>query len=264
MKRICAIFFAIIIINLLAIPAFSQSELLVDEANLLSNSEKIVLSEKLKSINEKYDFIVSIATVNSFGYKNVVAFSDDLFEEKFGTTADGCILVININTRDWYISTQGFGITALTDAGINYISKRFVSDLSNGNYYSAFETFADLCEDFVSKAKGGNPYDVSNMPKAPKTLSDYTVCIPIAIVVGLIITLGVVGGWKKQLKSVAFQSGAASYAKKDSMLLTLTLDTFLYNNVVRTRRAQSSSGGGGSSTHTSSSGTSHGGGGGKF
>ena len=71
----------------------SQAVLLTDDANLLTASEETALNNKLNEISENQEFIVAIATVDTMGGKSVVAFSDDLFEERFGTTADGVILV---------------------------------------------------------------------------------------------------------------------------------------------------------------------------
>ena len=159
---------------------------------------------------------------------------------------------------DWHVSTTGYGITAVTDAGLKYMSNEFVPLLSDGDYAEAFDTFADLCDSFITQAKTGDPYDSHNLPKEPfNFVVNLLVCLAIGFVVALIYTSKL----KSELITVRKQVKADSYVTPGSLQLTGSRDLFLYTQVIKTERAQS---GGGSSTHTSSSGTTHGGGGGKF
>ena len=162
--------------------------------------------------------------------------------------------------RDWYISTAGYGITAFTDAGIQYIGNKIKEHLSDGDYAAAFNTFAELCDDFITKARTGKPYDSGNMPKEPMKPG----WILVAVIAGFILSFITVGTMKGKLKTVRFQPAANSYMKAGSMNISESRDMFLYNTVTRTAKPKDSDSGGGSSTHTSSSGSSHGGGGGKF
>jgi uncharacterized protein len=159
--------------------------------------------------------------------------------------------------RDWWISTTGYGITAFTDAGIEYLSDRFVPYLSDGDYAGAFDTYAEQCDTFISQATSGDPYDTHNLPKEPFSfLPNLIFCF----VIGLLIALIATAIMKGQLKSVRAQAGASDYVKHGSMNVTHRQDLFLYRDVRRTPKPKDS----GSGTHRSSSGRSHGGGGGKF
>ena len=178
----------------------------------------------------------------------------------YGESKDGALLLISVEDNDWYISTCGYGITVFTDAGIEYIGKQIKGDLSDSNFAGAFDKFAYLCDDFITQARTGEPYDVKNLPKEPLSL----IWIPIAIVAGFILSLIIVGRMKAKLKTVRFQPAANSYMKAGSMNITESRDMFLYNTVTRTAKPKDNDSGGGSSTHTSSSGSTHGGGGGKF
>lgn len=161
--------------------------------------------------------------------------------------------------RDWYVSTCGYGITAFTDAGIEYIGEQIKSDLSDGKYASAFDSYAELCDDFITQARTDKPYDNGNLPSKPLSL----IWIPIAIVIGFVLAKIIVGSMKSKLKTVREQAAANSYVRSNSMNITDNRDMFLYNTITRTARPKNDSSSG-SSTHTSSSGTTHGGGGGKF
>lgn len=62
----------------------------------------------------------------------------------------------------------------------------------------------------------------------------FWVCLIIGIALGFIVTAIM----KSQLKSVHFQSGAASYLEDSGLTLRLRTDRFLYENTVRTPRPQ--------------------------
>ena len=163
--------------------------------------------------------------------------------------------------HDWYMATYGYAITAFTDAGIQYIGEEMTGDLSDGDFAAAFDIFADECDDFITQAKTGEPYDIDNEPQKPMSWF----WIPISLVVGVVLSLIVVGTMKSKLKTVRFQAAANNYVKAGSMNLTERRDIFLYNTMTKTKKEKNdSSSGGGSSTHTTSSGSTAGGGGGKF
>lgn len=243
-------------------------ERVVDMAELLSDSDKTALLSKLDEISERQKLDIVVLTVNTLDGKTPRDYADDFYDYNgygFGENKDGILLLVSMEDRDWWISTTGYGITALTDAGIEYISEKFLSDLSDGDYAQAFTTYAELCDQFITQAKTGEPYDIGNMPKEPFNVAWN---ILVAFVIGLVVAFVVTNIMKKQLKTVQLKSEANNYVKSNSMIVTENRDLFLYNQVSRRARPKetdnSSGSSGGSSTHTSSSGSSHGGGGGKF
>lgn len=239
---------------------------LVDEANLLTAAEEETLLEKLDEISERQQVDIVVVTVDSLGGASPIAFADDFYDfygYGFGSEKDGILLLISMEERDWYISTAGYGITAVTDAGWEYIAERFTEDLSEGDYAGAFTIFAGQCDDFITQARTGEPYDVGNLPKKPFGFGQhFAVTFGAGFVIALIVT-GVMAG---QLKTVGSKRAADNYVKPGSMQLTKRSDLFLYHRVSRRARptGNGSRSSGGSSTHRSSSGRRHGGGGGKF
>lgn len=234
----------------------------VDEADLLTAEEESELLSVVDEISERQQFDVAIVTVESMNGASAQNFADDFYDYNgygMGENADGALLLVSMEDRDWYITTAGFGITAITDAGIDYISDRFIDDLSDGEYYSAFETYARLCDDFVTQAKTGEPYDGSHMPRGEFRVG---IRLLIAVIFGYIIAQTSVEAMRRTLKSVRPQRSAGNYIVPGSLKLNRCEDRFLYSNVTRTERPKENSSG--SSIHTSSSGRSHGGGGGKF
>lgn len=63
--------------------------------------------------------------------------------------------------------------------------------------------------------------------------------LPVCLLIGLIITLAVVGSMKASMKSVGMQAQANNYTKEGSFSLTEKQDIFLYSNLERTPRPKS-------------------------
>ncbi len=229
----------------------------IDDAELIDNDEQ--LSDRLNDIGEKYSMDIVIVTVDSLGGKTATAFADDFYDYN-GYFDDGILFLLSMENRDWAISTKGYGITAFTDYGCDYIFDSMRDELADDDFEAAFDIFADQCEIFLEQAENGEPFDVGN---TVKTTGSYLIVIGVAVVVGLIAALIVTLILKHQLTSVNFQKNADSYVDKKSVKITQNQNIFLYKTVSKTKK-ESSSSGGGSSTHTSSSGSTHGGSSGKF
>lgn len=239
---------------------------LVDNADLLEDYEESGLLDKLDEISERQKMDVVIVTINSLEGKTATAYADDFYDYNgygFTKTRDGILLLVAMDDREWAISTCGSGIPTFTDEGQEYIVEQFKPDLSDGYYADAFNTFADLCDDYITQAETGEPYDYGNMPKGDFPLFRN---ILIALVAGVVIALIVVLVMASQLKSVKAQGNASNYTVPNSLRLTKNKDLYLYHVVTKTARPKDtgSSGGGGSSSHSSSSGSSHGGSSGSF
>lgn len=263
-KKFLALIFAVLLCIVSIVPVFAADEVTfryVDQAEIVDNSLDADLLTKLDEISERQQFDVVVLTIDTLEGATIEAAADDFFDYLgygYGDNLDGALLLVARDERQWHISTSGYGITALTDYGIEYIGEQMTSDLSDGDYYSAFVTYAELCDEFVTMAKNGEPFDFDTAPKTPFNVFKNLL---ISLVVGLVLALIVTLIMKSQLKSVRMQNAAANYEKPGSMMVTDSREYFLYSNVNREKKADNN---GGSSTHSSSSGNTHGGGGGSF
>lgn len=266
-KKILASFTLLALFCCMSVKAFAADlPLIVDNASLLSDGEITDLENRLNQVSDQYGMDVAIFTESNGDISSAMEAADDYFDYNgFGRGSDGSglVLYLNMETRDWWISTKGQAIRVFTDYGISYIGDEIVSDLSDGDYYDAFNTYVDLCGKFLEQAQNGKPYDVDNKVKDPFPF--------IFTLFGSLFTGFIIGGvyiciLKGQLKSVSPNDSARDYIVGGSMKVTTAREVLMYKHVSKTRRTESSSSSssGGSSTHTSSSGSTHGGGGGKF
>lgn len=259
MKKYCVYFISILLLAVFMIqPAAAELPLLFDEADLLTDREEAILSETLEEIRRRQNMDIVIVTVNSTEDRTATEYADDFYDYS-GYAEDGLLLLVSMEEREWAVSTSGYGITAFTDAGLDYLTDQITGFMSSEEWNPAFLRFAELCDEFITQARNGSPFDSGNLPKKPFTPIRTGL---LALAIGFGIAFFKMNSLKNQLNSVRTKEKAADYVKKDSLTLTESRDFFLYRNVSRTQKSESSSGG--SSTHTSSSGKTHGGSSGKF
>lgn len=276
-KRFFTLALALFFILSITLPVCAESEdgfnspyaRLQDDAALLSSDEYNEVLSRLDELCERQSFDVVIHTTEDMdGYSSVVAYADDYYDYNgygYGEDRDGIILVVAMNTRDLYISTCGFGITAFTDYGIDTLLDDVKGYFSDGDYYGGFCSFISEADEYITSTKNGSPYDINDGDYYGSERSGFFnfTWLMASLIMGLVCALIIVGTMKAQLKTVRPALAAGSYVRKDSIKVKSERDIYLYRNVSRTEIVRESSSGG-SSTHVSSSGTTHGGGGTKF
>ena len=144
-----------------------RGDRLVDQADLLTPEAEQALQAKLDRISEELQFDVVIVTCEHIGSRTPMEFADDYYDYNgfgYGENFDGTALLVSMAERDWWISTCGYGQTALSDDYfLDFIdSSDFVNHLSNGDYDKSFNFFADMVERFVTEAKTNQPYSDSH------------------------------------------------------------------------------------------------------
>ncbi|MBQ7726514.1 MAG: TPM domain-containing protein [Clostridia bacterium] len=255
--------------------------LVVDAAGLMTEEEQNTLTDVLNEIRENKHFDAVVLTVDSIGNASPMDYADDYYDQHgygYGEEHDGCLLLLAMESRDWWLSTTGYGIAVFSDDDIERLGERILPFLKDGEYYDGFLCYAGICHYLIRWANGETTnaaedseyftnddrevydyfYSATESQKEPFSFFN---AILIALAIGLVIALIVTLCLKAQLKPVRFQQAANQYMDHNSMKVTLKQDLFLYSTVSKTKIERSS---GGSSTHSSSSGTTHGGGGGKF
>jgi len=244
MKRnLISVLLAVILCMTLAIgvsAAGSEEYLVFDEAGLLTEAEQLALTDRLLEISHQYDAQILVCTVDSLSGTDIDDYLEYVYDEMefgYGEQRDGVLLLICMETREYRILSNGFAGEAIDSGDISKIGSAIESDLSDGWYSDAFETYAEKCEYYLEGYVNGYPFN------AGKNLL-------IAIVIGLIAGVTVAMILKGQLKSVRKQEQANVYVKKDSMEITARKDIFLYRDLQRTRKESSKSSGSGSSRST--------------
>lgn len=244
------------------ITASAHSAVFADTAGTVGTGSWETIDDVLWDVHVEHDCDVMIKTTNDLEGMTIRNYADAYYEEWHGDKEeDGILLVVSMDTREYFILTSGSCIYSFTDAGLDYIEAQIVPDMSAGDYETAFLEFAELCDDFLVQAASGQPYDGNRMPKEP-----FNVGMSLLIALGVGLAAGGIGllFLFGNLKSVRQQHGAADYTKPNSFRLENQRDLFLYRKVRREEKEDDDDNKRGSSTFTGGSGDTRGGSGGTF
>lgn len=260
MKKVWIIFLT----SLLALSLFGNTTVqatdsklsrMEDYADLLDSSAEMNVRSLLDKLSEELSFDIVIVTTESTGGKSSQSYADDFFDYNgygFGENYDGALLLINMEYREWHISTTGYGMRAITNSEVQEIGEELVEYLSYGDYEVAFQEFANQVEKEIKKERDSEVLD----------LGEIIFRFVISIVIGMGLAFIPVFVMKKKLNNVKAQQEASEYMKRNQIRMTQQRDMFLYSTMSRRRKPQESSSRSGG--HIGSSGRSHGGGGGRF
>ncbi|ADL32959.1 hypothetical protein bpr_I0210 [Butyrivibrio proteoclasticus B316] len=245
-------------------PSTRQKERLLDNAELLTASEKQEILGLLNSISSTHQANVAILTVNSHR-GSIQDYADDYFDYN-GFQADydgsGILFMLSMEDREWAISTHGTAAYVFTDYGQEELMDEMIPYLRDDDYYDAFKAFIDVSERYFTLYEEGTPYDVDYKDTSPAAV---TRALLICILIGLVIGFIPIGIMSLDLKSVKASVNAAGYQIHNGLHMGLHTDTYIRSSTSRTKIPENNSNsGGGSSFHVSSSGSSHGGSSGHF
>ena len=259
-------------VPLLATPVLAEEsskvskDYVVDNADLLTQTEENELSEKLQNISDELQFDVVVVTTNSTGSKTATEYADDYFDYNDygrGSNNDGALFLVDMGDRKWAISTSGYGIEAIVDSALDDMEEEIVPYLKSGDYDGAFNEFADLTYDIVNDAKNGKSYSNSTT-STTKNHKDIGTNLIVAFSIGAGISLIIILVYRSKLKPVKFQKEAKEYIVPGSFNLRRSDDVFLYFNITKVPIPKNNDSDDSGSFHSSSSGSSHGGSSGSF
>ena len=251
MKKILFILtmLAALLVNGVAMAASS----LVDNADLLSPRQEREVLQVLEQVEKAHNVRVAVVTMPSIGNNSMAAYANKLVDDVYNDGAKGNMVLLQVtDQRKWYISTDSKlkGITGTNDA-VNYMSKAFVSYLSNGDYPNAYKVYASKANDLLDYyAKNGKPVKKEKpFPNEP--------ALVFALFGAFIFTKSIRKSLLDSMSNVNAAVAADAYLDERSFELKDSSDTYMYSNVVAVPRPR------GNGHHGGGSGG-HGGGGGGY
>ncbi len=240
MKKIFAIFFVTMLVFLspVSVMADGNAPLLVDDADLLTETEETELLQKLNTLSQKVKADIAVVTVTSdeIGFDDITTYTENFYDNNGygqGEKNDGVMFLIYPEERAWHITTTGNTVKDLREKKQNKITAKMIPYLQSDDFAGAFAIFADMSAKYIKN---------SNSVTAGWIIGD--------LIVSLVLALSVAFYYKSKLKSVHFQEGADNYLDEGSVNMTVSNDMFV-REFTTTRHIDRDSG--------SSSGSSHGG-----
>ena len=259
-------------LDVLRTPYVDATKKLYDFADILTDEEERVLSDKIAAYIEKTNMELVIVTLDEdfTEYQNI-AYADNFYDyNDFGLNFEkysGTILIRNINRLDpyYYMGTTG-NARLYYDDRLDYILDAIFYDMKTGNYLKAFNNYIGYLNTYYDRGisdemKGYHLDDNGQLVK--KYVPPYKFILIGASVATLITMLILVSKNKMVKKSTEANSymdkNTIKYRKKDRKLIS--------SHTVSHVNSSSSSGGGShgggsfGGGHMGSSGGFHGGGG---
>ncbi|MBP1913509.1 TPM domain-containing protein [Lederbergia galactosidilytica] len=228
-----------IILPLFISPVMASSptkQRIYDYAELLTDEE----TEKLESLAEEYsvkretDFI--ILTTNDTKGKDIIPYMQDFYDEQglgfdkeHGNTA---ILTIDMEHRDIYLAGFYKAKELLNDERLDSLRNKITPDMTNGNYYEAFQTFIVSGSKYMGIRFGLNPDNLI-----------FQLWFQAAVAIGL--GTAIVG-------AMAYNSGgrvtinSKTYEDANTSRVINRRDQYIRTTTTKRRKPQSNSGGGSS------------------
>ena len=229
------LFSAILVLMLLLSMAVSVSAatdaFVYDEAGLLTEGERSDLANRLAQLSDTYNAQIVVVTIPSAEGNDpdaVVEYFYDNMGIGYGEGLDGVLLLVCMDPREYRILSNGYCGTAINTGAIDDIGNAIVSDLSDGDYADAFDSFADKCEYYLDGYLNGFPFN-------------FGMNLMIALLVGMLAGVITAKSLKGQLKTVHQKNEAKNYIKSGSLNLHTQNDVFLYRDIHRTAKPMETS-----------------------
>lgn len=253
---------------------FAGEQRVFDNAKLFDASEKEELEQKLSSFREEWQMDLGVLTTESTGRKTVESFADDFYDQQGmgeGSSHSGALIVIDMGSRELYISTLGDMADYLTDERIEAVLDSAYGYASEADYAGCAAVAVDRIASYMDDGVPAGQYDYIRKDYRP-SLEWYEILFAAAIAAAAAVMpcIGVINQYKMKKERRQSLNYHFSYRGSSDFKYDVVNDMFI-NKMVTQRRIPRNTGGSGpgsfagrTTLHRSSSGRMHGGGGRKF
>lgn len=253
--------------DILSTPAVDSSLKIYDFGDLLTDQQEGELFSKVIDYINENNYDLAIVTINKNNKFDAESYADDFFDyNDFGinSSRDGALILIDMDTREIYISTSGYAQKMYNDSRIDNIIDAGFNYLTSEMYYMCLSKMIDKLDYYYDSGypsgnsnlyidENGNAYYINRMPYLIIILISGFVCFGVSSFLYFKTSSKI----KKQNTVTYINPNITNIIKDDRFITTHT-------SRIRIDTSSSSSGGGRSSFHSGSSGRSHGGGGRHF
>ena len=247
MKKTTVFLLALSLVLMLALPVSAHNELgyVTDSVGILTQEEYEELELQAIDLADRHDFGVYVIVLDDF--QNYVATTDireaarSIYNEYGlgrGADRDGILLLLSLEGRDYALRAMGYGSTAFTDYGKQYLSEEFLDDFADDRWADGFADYLRVSDEMLAAAENGNPVDEGNVPGG--RMYGIIACILLGFGVAFIVR----GSLKGQLKSVAMGTGAAAFQADGGLVLTQEYDRYTHTTQDRVYSPEKTESGG--------------------
>lgn len=255
MKRLFSILTAVFLLTVLIVPAAAAEapeRCIYDTEKLLEEEVCEIIEMIAQDISAQQQCGVYFLSVNDFrdyGSGDIFNVARKIYEENnlgMGENKDGVLLILSMAERDYCLLAHGFGDTALTDYGKDYISERFLDDFADDDWYGGIQDYLTYTDDLLGQAREGKVFDKTSwITGGVQWVCSLLLGVGLALIVCL-IQRGIMQ------KKVRMQTGALEYLQGD-VQITRKRDVYTHTTEVR-HKIEKNNGSGSSGGHSHSGG----------
>lgn len=250
MRKITIFFLSVLLMVLLAAPAYATTQYVFDEARLLSDTEREALENYAQTIGETYGcgiYMMTTADYQAYGWNaDVFDVTWNIYHDRrlgWGEAREGILLLISMRHRDFSTYFYGENTEYAFDAyGQEQLEQYFLDNFGENDWYGGFYDYLAASEDFLRQAAAGDPVRESPAPLM-------VLFVAIALSISGIVTFVF---WS-QMRTAKLQSNASHYIK-GGLQLTHQKDCFTHQTR-SVRVIPKSSGSSGSRSHSGGGGS---------
>lgn len=255
MKRLLAFLTAALLLVILIVPAAAAEapEICVyDTEKLLEEEVREIIEMIAQDISQRQQcavYFLSVKDFRDYGDGDIFNVARKIYEENnlgMGENKDGVLLILSMAERDYRLLAHGFGDTALTDYGKDYISQRFLDDFADDDWYGGVRDYLTYTDDLLAQARAGKIYDRGSwITGGVQWVWSFLLGVGLALIVCL-IQRGIMR------KKVRMQTGALEYLQ-GNVQITRKRDVYTHTTEVR-QKIEKNNGSGSSGGHSHSGG----------
>ena len=132
--------------HILSTPAVDASVKVYDFADLYTENQEELLYSKINKYINNYDLDLAVVTIDSNSKVSTKAYAQDFYDYNdfgVGSSYDGVLFLIDMARREFYMVTNGYGITMYTDVRIDKCLDVAYNYIVAGEYYNGTNAFID-------------------------------------------------------------------------------------------------------------------------
>lgn len=253
MKRLVSILTAVLLLAVLILPASAAENpecCVYDMEGLLSDEAYLELEALAQDISRERQcavYFVSVEDYRDYGNGGIFDVAREIYlanDFGLGENRDGVLLLLSMADRDYSLIGHGFGETALTDYGREYICEHFLDDFAENNWYDGVRDYLTYTDGLLAQAREGRIYDRGSW------ITSGALWLWSLIFGGVLAALVCLIQRAAMKKKVREKSDAVQYLEGGAVNITRRRDVFSHATEVR-QKIEKDTGSSGSHSHSS-------------
>ena len=248
MKRFAVLLAALALLACCWLPVCAEKAdipYVCDTELLLTDSEWTSLEEQAEQTSRLYQCAVYFITVDDYTYYgdgSIYEVAKEIYQAYdlgWGQERSGVLLLLSMAQRDYTLIAYGYGNTAFTDYGKDYLSEQFLDDFADDDWAGGCRDYLTTCGSLLKQARAGNPLDITSRIRTWHLLL-------ISLILGFAVALVICLFWQASAKKAVKRSAEAGhYLTQGGVQITQRDDCYSHTTQTRTKIEKSSGSSGG-------------------